>query len=159
MPHMLPAALSGLSRLQLCSLECLGSSGAARQAFVLPSGPWLGSLRWLSTDIGTLLSSTEALHAASALECLSIARSPEHAAPVSGHSPAAAAFFDWLAHHPPLQRLSIENMDSSKLVALGSFFVQFAQLGRRRPSLNVHCLWYGSGGQMFAEHLCVCYCF
>ncbi len=125
--NVLPAALSSLSRLQLCHIPRLEDSNAA-----LPRSP---SLRWLSTDIRTLLGSMDALQHATVLECVSIIGRPKHA--VNWDSPAGAAFFQWLAHHPTLRRLSIEHPHPN-LVASRSFLVQFAQLCHRRPALAVH---------------------
>ncbi len=161
MPDTLPAALSSLSRLQLCHLERWDERETAAQVVTLPSGPWLGSLRWLSADIGTLLSSVEALHTAAALECVSVAESSADSPAIDWSSLAAAAFFDWLAHHPPLRRLSIEwpGSESSELTITKGFLVQFAQLCRRRPSLVVHFLGPTTEGQSLARHLRACHRF
>ncbi len=143
---MMQVALSHLSRLQLCHLS---RSPTAGQASELPGGSWLRSLRWLSTGIGTLLRSKEKLHATAALECVSLVASPDV---VDWHSQAAAAFFDWLAHHPPLRRLSIEWSDSRepKLTVSKSLLTQLVQL---RPSLIVHCPGPDSEGQSFSDYL------
>lgn len=145
----MPAALSRLSRLQLCHLSRYHTGG---QASELPSGPWLSSLRWLSTDIGVLLRSKENLHAAAALECVSLAPSLDV---VDWHSQAAAAFFDWLAHHLPLQRFSIEWSGSRepKLTVSKCFLAQLVQLSGRRPSLIVHCPGPDSEGQYFSDYV------
>ena len=96
-----PTALAGLSNLQRCYLELsVGSNGVAPP---LPAGPWLASLRWLHYDIDGLLSSTTVLPAAAALEFLEAGTF--FVSNVDWASPAAAAFFDWLAQHPPLRRV------------------------------------------------------
>ena len=153
-PCLPPAALSGLSRLQLCCFDSIASSGTADQAAVLPSGPWLRSLRWLTTDFDALLSSVEALHGATALERISIAGWP--ADPVDWFSASAGAFFKWLAHHPPLRQLHIEGAFSSEPLLSGKFVIQFAQLWRHRPSLIVHCSFTDTA---FDSHLDACHPF
>jgi len=152
----MPAALGQLSRLQLFHL---GRASTAAQASALPSGPWLRSLRWLSADTQTLLGSMETLHAAAALECVSIAGVPLPAGALGWQSPAADALFDWLARHPPLQRLSLECLHFTKTVESGSFLLQFAQLCRRRPQLAVQCPTAINEGQTLIEHLRVCHRF
>ena len=136
----LPPALSGLSRLRLCHLECWGRlAEGATYAPPLPGGPWLRSLQWLSVGPGTLLSSTAVLQGAAALECVSIANSPTTS--VDWHSPAADAFFDWLARHPPLRRLAVDcsswPSNSKQAFASTDFVVQMTHLCRRRPALLV----------------------
>ncbi|KAI7840532.1 hypothetical protein COHA_005688 [Chlorella ohadii] len=162
-PDMPPAALSGLLRLQLCQLERSDDPDIIAEDFALPGGPWLRSLRWLSTDLNAVLSSTAALHAATALECVSVAALPADVAAINWQSPAAAAFFNWLAQHPPLQRLSIESspsLDSApNLNASKHFLVHLLQLCRRRPALAVHFPGPTTEGQSLARHLSACHRF
>jgi len=154
-----PAALSCLSRLQLCHLDRSRESGTVGQGSALPSGPWLRSLRWLSTDIGVLLRGTQALHAAAALENVSINSLDLNAGLGEWDAPAAAAFFAWLAPPPPLRQLSMCSPCSPNLVVSGGFLLQFAQLFRRRPSLLLHCPNSSSEGQTLFEHLGACHPF
>ena len=134
----LPPALSGLSRLRLCHLEYGGlPANGFNYAPPLPGGSWLHSLQWLSVGIGTLLSSTAVLQAATVLECVSIANS--HTASMDWGSPTADAFFDWLARHPPLLFLSLDAHWSAKLFVAQDFLVRIVQLCRRRPALLVQC--------------------
>ncbi len=146
-PEVAPAALSGLSRLQLCHLD------TAYKAFALPSGPWLRSWRWISAGFAALISSTEALHEAAELECVSIAHTSE--VTVDWQSPAPAAFFDWLAHHPPLRRLCLDWSDvyDSDIVVQKDFLLLLGQLWRRRPSLIVDCPGSKTEDQSFTPYL------
>lgn len=146
---LLPA-LGGLSRLQLCGLYRDDDSVAGGQAAALPAGPWLRSLRWLSTDFTTLLSSVPALQAATGLECLSLTDDPAEA--INWHSPAAAAFFAWLESHPPLRRLCLE--DWSDALGTRGFLLRMLQLWRRRPTLLVHGSGFGDEGEQFGAFVC-----
>ena len=151
----LPPALSGLSRLRLCHLEHRGrlAEGAAC-APLLPGGPWLRSLQWLSVGPGTLLSSTAVLQGVTALECVTVAYSPT--AKIDWGSSAVAAFFDWLARHPPLRRLSFDAARLSAQPMLGSidFVVHMTHLGRQRPVLLVQYPgWRRGEGETFFGHL------
>lgn len=127
-------AMSGLSQLQLCHVSNYPIHGG--EAAALRSGPWLCGLRWLSADLNTLLRSMAVLQAATALESISIGHSPS--AVVNWRSPAATAFFDWLASHPPLRRLCVDARPPRQLLESTNFLVQILQLWRRRPALLVH---------------------
>jgi hypothetical protein len=132
--NLLSPALSSLSRLQLCELENDGYDDAGGQLAPLPVGPWLHSLRWLSTNDNTLLRSLPALQAAAAFECISIELTP----PSRSHDwcpPAAAAFFDWLARHPPLRRLCLACY-SEDLAPL-EIVQHLMRLCRYRPDLAI----------------------
>lgn len=129
-----PAALASLPSLKYCYLSLLIGSGAAPAPPPLPAGPRLANLRWLHYDASGLVSSTAVLHAATALEFLEAGYSSR----VDWGSPAAATFFDWLASHPPLRRVSFDlHFDH-----FGSYIVLAAhreRLLRRRPGLEVRC--------------------
>lgn len=146
-------ALSGLSRLRLCLLECTDAAVHDGYAPPLPGGPWLHSLEGLGAGIGTLLSSTAVLRAAARLEHVSIANSP--AGQIDWRSPAAAAFFDWLAQHPPLRCFSVDvwREDTKQVFASTSFTVHIAQLGRRRPALLIQLPGLGGEGKTFDASL------
>lgn len=66
---------------------------------------------------------------------------------LSWRTEPAAALFDWLAAHPPLQRLSIEPLDTSAAIdgPRPSVFDSYrsaallARLARRRPNLQLRC--------------------
>ena len=134
-----PAGLSGLSCLQLCDLMHVYRHGADGEAedegAPLPAGPWLASLRWLSVNVSTLLSSTALLPAMAGLECVSLHYSP--GAQNRWWMPAAHAFFDWAARHPPLRRLSLEC--GSAASGSEDFVMHLVRLCRRRPGLLVQC--------------------
>ena len=124
-----PAALAGLSQLQLCYLYLYVEIDAA--APPLPAGPWLASLRWLRCNVDGLMSSTGALGAAAGLQFLQAAHS---SLSVDWASPAAAAFFDWVEQHPPLCRMQFE-ATSGQTFNSGHFAARVMRLGRRRPAL------------------------
>lgn len=139
-------ALSGLSRLQLCSLDAQWRCVPA-----LPGGPWLASLRWLSSGISSPVSSTAALQQAAALETLSAAHCAQEC--VNWASPEAAAFVDWLATHPPLRCLSLEAGECSGWLNSPNFLLQFAQLWRRRPALQLQCPGSDREGERLTDHI------
>ena len=145
-------ALSGLSRLQLRSLD-----SPAFPAPVLPGGPWLASLRWLSASIDALVSSTAALQQAAALETLSAAHCAQQC--VNWASPEAAAFFDWLASHPSVRDLSLEAGECSGWLNCPNFLLQFAQLWRRRPALQLQCPGSEGKGESLVDHIDLIYPF
>jgi len=124
-----PAALAGLSNLQRCNLEVQTDEAAAPP---LPAGPWLASLRWLSYPICGLVSSTAALRDAAALEYLETINS--WVAVFERESDPAADFFDWLAQHPPLRRVHLEDR-GGQAYHTPFFAAHVERLGRRRPSL------------------------
>ncbi len=126
----MPAALASLSNLQRCFLDLETDEAAAPP---LPSGPWLASLRWLHYKIGGLISSTAALQAAAALEFLEAGTS--FCSNVDWASPAAAAFFDWLAQHPPLRRVYFDAAEGGAFDS-GRFAAHVMGL-RRRPALEL----------------------
>lgn len=141
---LLPA-LSGLSRLRLCSLErTYGDQTDPLHMAPLPAGPWLCGLQWLSIDLGTLLISTTVLVEAAALECISITNRGRMI--VDWSSQAATDVFDWLAAHPPLRRLSFDDGDNfalQRMVSSPDFQVQITQLGRHQPAVQVQYPAFG----------------
>ena len=146
----LPPALSGLSRLRLCYLGPAAEPGTG--APPLPDGPWLRSLQWLSVDPDVLLSSTAALQAAAALECVSISGSLLAEA-VDWSSPAADAFFGWLAQHPPLRRLSVDVYYPKQSRNWRRLSAHIRRLGRHRPGLLVQRPGLRDEGESLQEHL------
>ena len=127
-----PAALSGLSNLQCCYLDLLVSEEGG-VAPPLPAGPWLASLRWLHYNVDGLARSTTSLRAASALDFLE-GGALDNSQKVVWSCPAAAAFFDWLAQHPPLRRVYFDAAEGGAFDS-GVFATHVMRLGRRRPSL------------------------
>lgn len=127
------AALAGLSKLQLCSLDLhvLRDDTAPP----LPAGPWLASLSRLHYNVGGLISSTAVLQNAAALEFLSAGNS-RFAKLIDWYSRATIAFFDWLAEHPPL-RCVFFDVTHGRLFNSGFFAAHIMQLWRHRPSLDV----------------------
>lgn len=150
-------AMSGLSQLQLCHVSNYPINGGEAEAVPLRSGPWLCGLRWLCADLNTLLRSTAVLQAATALESISIGHSPS--AVVDWRSPAATAFFDWLASHPPLRRLGVDLKYPAKLIESSAFVVRLMQLWRRRPALLVQAPGFGDTGDSFGEFVAATYPF
>lgn len=116
--------LADLPNLQRCYLRC---------GLELAGGPWLASLRWLSTDFDSLVSSTAALQDATVLESVEVGGWGW----TEGDSQPSAAMFDWLAQHPPLCRVVF---DVDKSAATSKTFVSAVQrLRSRRPDLQVQC--------------------
>lgn len=146
MKTLLPA-LSDLPELQLCQLDPAWGEDDVQ----LPSGPWLRNLRWLSTGVGLLLSSTAALQAAGHLECISIIASSVTKSP--WRSWEATAFFAWLARHPPLRQLSIVACPASPPFNLKAFADKLTQLRRRRPALLVDFPGFGEESESLFEYL------
>lgn len=136
-----PAALAGLSNLQHCHLRLQAGDDIATPP--LPAGPWLASLRWLHYPICGLVSSTAALQAAAALEVLKAGCSETE---VDWTSPAAAAFFDWLAQHPPLRRACFDG--KGRAFDSGYFAAHVAWLARRRLGLEIS-FWSFDGFERF----------
>lgn len=70
-------------------------------------------------------------------------------------APAADAFFDWLAQHPPLLCFSVDAVLSDAQQTFGStdFLVQALQLGRRRPALRVQCPGLQDEGKSLLDHI------
>lgn len=149
----LPAALAGLSRLQRCFL-CRTDSLAAvvGDRPQLPAGPWLRNLQWLGIDAGLLDGCVAALGTAPALEFVEVVDTGSQPRLELRHSPAAAAFFGWLAQHPPLARVSFETQVSApnSTFASQAFAMRLLQLGRSRPGLRVRC---SGGGGDFPESM------
>ena len=145
--------VAALSQLRVCSLAGLSRQAADSQAPLprLPGGPWLQSLQWLSTSIDTLLESTTVLRAATQLEHLGLRGSP--AAVIDWDDPAAAALFEWLACHPPLRRLTVDDSTNTKDFAASGFFNHCMQLCRRRPALLVQWHRRESQGQTVNQRL------
>lgn len=140
-----PAALSGLSRLRLCQLECADKDHAP----LLPGGPWLHSLEWLGASIGTLLRSTAVLQAAARLEHVSVDYSSD--IQIDWNSPAAAALFYWLAHHPPLLSFSVNTWGSQ--FAPADFTAQMVRLGHCCPALRIQLPGLGHECETFDDFL------
>ncbi len=145
----LPQGLAGLPRLQRCYLGELAAAA-------LPAGPWLAGLRWLAADQDTLIASSAVLRAAPALELLESCSSefdaetdcdplePELQPPATDwRSPAAAAFFDWLARHPPLRHTCFRFRITRTAPLSQVFLERLAQLRRSRPGLQVQCTGRG----------------
>lgn len=122
----LPAALARLPQLHRCFL--VRSSNE-----VLPAGPWLARLRFLSAAAGTFISSTALLSGAAALEVVKLDVCGQD---VDWGSPAAAAFFGWLAQHPPLRHVLFSGIYCIKDFGPG-FQAHLALLLRSRPALEV----------------------
>lgn len=137
-----PASLACLPSLQRCYLAGLHTHTQA--ALPLPAGPWLASVRCLGGNIGTLLASAALLHAASALEYIEVA-GPAGLG-IDWHSPAAAAFFGWLAAHPPLRRVLLCLMPDSSVFESWAFTILLAELWQRRPALRVDCIEFEDVG-------------
>ena len=125
--YAVPAALSGLSNLQRCYVALEGVGQVA-----LPAASWLRSLRWLHFHVGGLVSSAAVLQAATALEFVEAGNDSSGRIQWSG--PAAAAFFDWLAQHPPLCRIYFDTCRGS-LFDSGAFAAHVMRLCHRRPAL------------------------
>lgn len=98
-------------------------------------GPWVHSLRWLGATINCLVNSVAMLQQAAALEFVEACETDSRH--VDWRSAAADAFFEWLAKHPSLQRVSFEDghSDDPSLFDSRIFTAKLVQLGRRRPSL------------------------
>ena len=61
-------------------------------------------------------------------------------------SPRATAFFDWLAQHPPLRRLSFDaRWDEADNFDWPQFVKQLMRLWRRRPLLAMDCPGFEDG--------------
>lgn len=148
----LPAALGELAHLELCYVggPYSQAEGPPPQ---LPSGPWLQSLECLGVGIDTLLSSAPVLQQATRLRHLGLHNAS--GCEVDWESPTAAAFFDWLACHPPLRCLTVDEDDVENMKAFetASFLVCIMQLWRRRPSLLAHCPGLGDDGDMLLGQL------
>ena len=124
-----PAALAGLPNLQLCYLDIVCNAAPP-----LPARPWLASLRWLHYNVDGLVVSTAALQAAAALDFLE--GSTFISKEVDWSSPAADAFFDWLAQHPPLRRVYFDAAEGGAFDS-GVFATHVMRLAGRRPSLEL----------------------
>lgn len=115
-----PAALATLTCLQRCYLKHRNwRTGGTGEVVALPAGPWLRSLRWLAADIATLVNSLDALQQSAALQFVCIHGTHFHEQ-FNWRSPAAAAFFDWLAHPlkcPSLEVVSFEERLHTSIVA------------------------------------------
>ncbi len=132
-----PTALAGLTNLQRCNWQAAGGADAV----ALPAGPWLHSLRWLAADIATLVNSLDALQQSAALQLLCIHGTHFHEE-FNWRSPAAAAFFDWLAQCPSLEVVSFEehlHVSSASAFDSRHFASLLLRLARRRPALQLHC--------------------
>ena len=132
------AALGELLCLQRCLLERTDKRAADEAVPALPGGPWLRSLRMLGANIDVLSSSTAVLQAAPALEVV-CAGDTDSQQQFDWRSPAAAAFFDWLARHPPLRLVYFEPDAESAAFDSHLFAARLAQLWRRRPGMDVQC--------------------
>lgn len=149
-----PAALAGLSHLRRCYLSRTDRPAVgAAAALQLPVGPWLHNLQWLGINVGLLAGSVAALGAAPALEFVELVESDSSQQLDWQRAPGAAAFFDWLAQHPPLARVSFESryLTRKSLFNSPAFAMRLLQLGRSRPSLRVRCS--GGGGGDFPESM------
>ena len=129
--------LSGLPKLRVCCLGGLSGRQAAAGGPLLPllpGGPWLQSLQWLGVSIDALLKSNGVLLEATQLQHLGLWGS---SVAIDWGSPAAAALFDWLACHPPLRHLTVDDLISTQVFATSGFFNHCMQLCRRCPDLLV----------------------
>lgn len=131
-----PTALAGLAHLQRClfwsTLEQEGDEHCS-----LPSGPWQHSLRMLCTHWGILANSASVLAAAGQLEYFSMGDLP---ASSCAELDSWGVFWDWAATHPPLQRLSFDDIDTddASQVAFPMPLVdKMLLLWRRCPALSV----------------------
>lgn len=100
-------------------------------------GPWVHSLRWLGATINCLVNSVAMLRQAVALEFVEACETDNRH--VDWRSAAADAFFDWLAKHPSLQRVSFDDghQDRPSLFDSRILAAKLVRLGRRRPGLLV----------------------
>lgn len=155
-PSVLPAltALSQLEKLGLLlytheaaeegGAEPAAEAAAAPQAAAvdaelqaaalpsLPIGPYLSGLAELDVNWPLLANSLPALQQASALEYLGVNDMPT---PEATPEESWDAAFHWLAHHPPLQELSLKLSDDEQFGF--ATFDALMRLKDRRPALKV----------------------
>ena len=147
----LPPAVGSLPRLQRLCIDDMGTTEMPLMP-PLPAGPMLQQLRWLAAGMGTLVKSAAVLQAAEALEYVAMLEGGMYI--IDWQSAAVAAFFDWLACHPPLRCLSI---DADLFEAEGfdwpGFVLRLLPLLRRRPLLSVRCPGIGDEGPTFSSLL------
>ena len=128
-----PSALVGLSQLQWLYLR----SGWECEAPALPSGAWTGSLRCLALVADVAERSVPQLAAATRLSHLSLLDLPAKSTSLQQLS-EWAAFWHWVATHPPLRRLDMREQggDYSGMVPT-ELLEAGMQLAINRPHLQL----------------------
>lgn len=144
--------MGGLPRLQRCYLSPRPSHTMG-PVDILPMGPWLHSLRWLAATINCLVNSVAMLQQAPVLELVEACETDNRH--VDWRSAAADAFFEWLAKHPSLQRVSFDDggVDHPSLFDSRIFAAKLVQLGRRRPGLLVHVADHACGYDCLLDYM------
>ena len=150
-----PPGLAQLPRLQRCLLSIADTSANYR---LPPSGPWLGSLRWLGLPWAAALEGLAVLAAARRLEyCCLMGGSGPGADAAAADSERWAAFWRWAATHPSLRCLGVELSHFLVQVPSSRFFVSLfdavVDLQRRRPALRVHRTAQGAAPDFWTEVL------
>ena len=123
--------LHGLTRLRRCYFDRLGF-----EAYNLPGGPWLASLRFLAANTWSLIDTVRVLEGATALTRLTLVDWPDNDIDSGPPGNAQIAdFYEWAQAHPQLRRLTFVNSNSNAVD--GEVFRGALALKAARPELQI----------------------
>jgi len=135
----IPPAIASLSCLQRLCFD--GSAADALADLSLPQGAWLASIRWLGLPWGVLRSAVGTLRAAPHLEYLC-----SSSIPTDGTSSEEwAAFWRFVAAHPPLRCLGMEHQGGGECSPAELLLDTILTLRQRHPELQLRRLGAGKG--------------